>query len=521
MNLPRVLLVVVALGIAGLTAFLIRNYISDKEAELSSQSEAQQPTVAAVEVLVAARELAAGAIVQSDAFAWQPWPGEALNSNYVVRSSGFDPAELSGAAAKRAISAGEPVGPDRFVKPGEAGFLAGALTPGMRAVSIKLTPVSGAAGFVQPGNYVDLLLTRELPQAAEGGARRVVSETVLENVRVLAIDQNVNDLDQVAKIGDTATLEVTPSEGELIAAAIDLGKLSLALRSLARPEKAPEPADEVHIGKFLRPGSPLEPRILVAVRDLPAGALLRDTDLGWAPVEGEPAEGLVLEATARTQDYRGAYLKQAVSAGEPIPEHRLIRPNEQGFLTAALSPGLRAVSIAVTQVSGVSGFVAPGDEVDVIMTHELSDTTDNPILNPRRFSETIVEEVRLLAIEQTVDPATGQPVAGQTATVEVTSRQAEALALGSSMGTLTLALRSVPSLAARDPGGEPFTSDLYISEATVEFLAGGTANAPQLVARRGGGAFGRRTIESVSAPASGPHVIRVYRASAPSIVQIK
>jgi pilus assembly protein CpaB len=392
----------------------------------------------------------------------------------------------------------------------------------MRAVSIKLTPVSGAAGFVQPGNRVDLLLTRELPQNAEGGPRRVVSDTLLEDVRVLAIDQNVNDVDQVAKIGDTATLEVTPRQGELIAAAIDLGKLSLALRSLAKAEDAAGPADDARIRKFVRSGGPLAPRILVAVRDLPAGALLRDTDMGWTtPAEGASTDGLVIEATAQAQDYRGAYLKQAMKAGQAIPESRLIRPNEQGFLTAALSPGLRAVSIAVTQVSGVSGFVAPGDKVDVIMTHQLNDTTQNPILNPRRFSETIVEEVRLLAIEQTVDPATGKPVAGQTATLEVTGRQAEALALGSSMGALTLALRSVPSVEAHQAGEEPFTSDLFISEATVDFVASGTANAPQLVGRRGLG-FGQRTIQSVAAPASaGPRSIRIYRASTPSVVQIK
>lgn len=520
MNLARLVLVVVALGIAGLTAFLVRNYLSNKEAQLAQSGE-PETKVSAVEVLVADRELAAGSIVQPDAFRWQAWPGEDMHPSYVVRSSGFDPKELSGAAVKRAVAAGEPVGPNRFVKPGEAGFLAGALTPGMRAVSIKLTPVSGAAGFVQPGNHVDLLLTRDLGADAEGGPRRVVSETVLENVRVLAIDQNVNDVDQVAKIGDTATLEVTRRQAELVVAAIDLGKLSLALRSLASGAPAAQAPQDARIRKFARTAGPLEPRVLVALRDLPAGALLRDTDMGWAPSDGVAVDGLIVEATARAQDYRGSYLKQAVAAGQPIAESRVIRPNEQGFLIAALSPGLRAVSIAVTQVSGVSGFVAPGDRVDVIMTHQLNDTSDTPILNPRRFSETIVEDARLLAIEQTVDPVTGKPVAGQTATLEVMPKQAETLALGASMGALTLTLRSVPSIETVADGEEPFTSDLYISEATVEFVTGGTANAPQLVGRRGG-APSQRTIQSVATtPSAGPRAIRVYRASAPSVVQVK
>lgn len=520
MNLARVLLVVVALGIAGLTAFLVRNYLSNKEAQLAQSGE-PEAKVSSVEVLVADRDLAAGTVVQPDAFRWQGWPGEDLHASYVARSSGFDPKELTGAVVKRAIAAGEPVGPTRFVKPSEAGFLASALTPGMRAVSIKLTPVSGAAGFVQPGNFVDLLLTRDLGTEGEGGPRRVVAETVLEKVRVLAIDQNVNDIEQVAKVGDTATLEVTPRQAELVVAAIDLGKLSLALRSLAPGAAVAQVADDARIRKFLRSGGPLEPRVLVALRDLPAGALLRDTDMGWAPSDGAAVEGLIVEATAKAQDYRGAYLKQAAPAGRPIAESRLIRPNEQGFLIAALSPGLRAVSIAVTQVSGVSGFVAPGDRIDVIMTHQLNDTSTAPILNPRRFSETIVEDARLLAIEQTVDLATGKPVAGQTATLEVMPKQAEALALGASMGALTLTLRSVPSVEMVADGEESFTSDLYISEATVEFVTGGTANAPQLVARRGAGPS-QRTIQSVAAaPSAGPRSIRVYRANAPSVVQVK
>ncbi len=106
------------------------------------------------------------------------------------------------------------------------------LKPGNRAVSVPINATTGISGFVFPGDSVDLLLTMELNE-------RRATETVLSDIRVLAVDQRTNDQDGKPEIGKTATLEVTPKEAEVIAVAMDMGRLSLALRSLAVPE-APE-----------------------------------------------------------------------------------------------------------------------------------------------------------------------------------------------------------------------------------------------------------------------------------------
>ena len=145
-------------------------------------------------------------------------------------------------------------------------------------------------------------------------------------------------------------------------------------------------------------------------------------------------------ALAALTALRGSYLKTRVESRGPIRHQDIIRPGEQGFIVASLAPGMRAVSMAVTQVSGVSGFVAPGDRVDVLLIHKVDDTSDKPVLTPRQFTETILTDLRLLAIEQVIDAATGKPKVGGTVTLEVTPQQAEVDSLADAMGNLSLSL---------------------------------------------------------------------------------
>lgn len=532
--IPRVILIVVAIGIAGLTAYLVNNYLSKKEQEITESGKAQQGNlVKTAEVLVAERDLGAGTIVTLEHLRWQEWPETGINENYYSRGGKFKEQELVGYAVKRAISAGEPVSKSKLLAPGEAGFLAGVLAPGKRAISMQVSAVTGAAGFILPDNRVDLILTQEYQAQTPTGAtvRKIIGETILENVRVLAIDQTVDDAQSQTRLGKTITFEVTPEEAEAITVAKQMGKISLALRSLtADPPDLIRQANftsDDQVSKFLSRDTSIAPRILVAGRPLPAGTLLRDTDIEWqVQTQDVDVSGFVIEANTQVNSLRGAYLKEDVAQGEPISEKALIRTGEQGFIIAALSPGMRAVSVAVTQVSGVSGYVSPGDRIDVLMTHDVNDTSDEPILTPRKFTETIAEDIRLLAIEQTIDGATGKPVIGQTVTVEVTSRQAEVLALGVDIGKLSMSLRSVPSLPAHNEDEEQYTSDLYVSRATVDFLVGGTARAPQLQRRAGQ----RRSSTSVptttvlpSAPSrrsSSSKTIRVYRSTQPSNVVV-
>ena len=131
-------------------------------------------------------------------------------------------------------------------------------------------------------------------------------------------------------------------------------------------------------------------------------------------------------------------------------------------------------------MSGVSGFVAPDDRVDIILTQEIKTQTNGGAertLSPRRFSETVLRSIRVLAIEQSLDPETGQPVAGRTATIEVSAKDVEVVALAATMGRLSL------SLGVRPAGGDTnvpegaFTSDLGISAAASDFISRGRRSA--------------------------------------------
>jgi len=516
-NAGRIVLLVTALAVTGLTVFLVRGYL----ARQTVPAVVEVKSSARAEVLVASKDLPAGTVLAADSVRWQGWPEDSVNENYLTKNSATKREELVGAAVKRAVLAGEPITVAKVVlKPKDAGFLAGALGPGMRAMTIKVSPVTGAAGFILPGTRVDVLLTQQIQSELPSGgtARRVVSETVLDDVRVIAIDQKVADLEAQAKLSDTVTLEVTPKQGEMLAASLEMGKLSLSVRSLVRnaevEARAPYTRDE-EVSRFLGKSSARTVRMLIAGRDLPAGALLRDTDLAWLPLpNGTPTDEYVIEGQPSAAGLRGALLKTAVKSGESLRGQQLIRPGEQGFIMAALGPGLRAVSVAITQVSGVSGYIGPGDRVDVIMTHQVNDTSQAPPLSPRRFSETVAEDVRLLALEQSLDPATGKPVVGQTATFEVTPREAETLALAAAMGQLSVALRGVPSGSPRAPGDEIYTSDLSISNAVADFLVFGTRAAPQVAMRLGNGAVSNVSIGGQS------RSVRVYRAVTPSTVLV-
>ena len=240
-----IVLIVVALTVAGLTAFLVNRYLQSQVAP--STAEGQRPGIAAVEVLVAERDLAAGTILKYEDMTWRAWPEDGVDGSYVLADETDIDEEFVGLVVKRGIGQGEPITADKVFKRSEAGFLAGAVSPGMRAVSIAVNPVSGAAGFVSPGDRIDVILTVEIRKALVrtdegqdviGPVVQFSSETVLKDVRVLAIDQSMADLDKDAQVSKTVTLEVTPKQAELLAVASTMGILSLSLRSLTPGEIA-------------------------------------------------------------------------------------------------------------------------------------------------------------------------------------------------------------------------------------------------------------------------------------------
>ena len=238
MSARALIFVVIALVMAGATAMIARNYLSSERAQLSAQAK-PAPQQVTKNVMVAAVDLPAGSFIKPEHVRWQAWPQEAVGESYLLEGTA-KPEDIVGAVVRRGIAAGEPVTNGRIVRPGDRGFLAVVLQPGMRAISVSVNPTTGIAGLVFPGDRVDLLLTQTIPAS---NPPRMASETVLENVRVLAIDQVLNDQSGEPTLGKNTTIEVTPKQAEVVAVASDLGKLSLSLRSLARPATGKDALD--------------------------------------------------------------------------------------------------------------------------------------------------------------------------------------------------------------------------------------------------------------------------------------
>lgn len=240
MLIRRLLFLSIALVLSGSTVLAARLW-------LKTQLAAQQPAPAAATpppapqtmVLVAKTNLPAGSFVRSEHLRWQAWPADGVAETYVVQGRGRLE-DLVGAVVRSGIGVGEPIVEGRVVRPGDRGFMAAVLSPGHRAVTVAVTPSSGLAGFVFPGDRVDVILTVTLPpDEKQGRSERRGSETVLTDVRVLAMDQRMDDRSKEVAVAKTATLEVTPKQAEVIAVAGELGKLSLSLRSLASAGDAP------------------------------------------------------------------------------------------------------------------------------------------------------------------------------------------------------------------------------------------------------------------------------------------
>ncbi len=234
-----VLLVAVALMAAGAAVFTAQSWLSAQRDALAAQQPTEVKEVAKVEVLVAKEDLPAGLIVTPDHLRWQPWPDDSVNKAYHRRGK-IELETFAGTVVRAGIAAGEPVTDTRIVRPGENGFLAAVLSPGMRAVTVPVNATSGISGFIFPGDRVDLILTHGVEQDEESDRTRRASETVLSDVRVLAIDQTTDDQSEEPALAKTATLEVTPKQAEMVTLLTDLGRLSLSLRSLQLDDEAAE-----------------------------------------------------------------------------------------------------------------------------------------------------------------------------------------------------------------------------------------------------------------------------------------
>jgi pilus assembly protein CpaB len=229
MKAARVVVLAVAVVAGGIAALL------------ASRGHHPEPPKAAVapletvDVLVAKTDLMRGRLIEAADVGWQAWPTAAANARFIRKTARPDAInQFVGAIVRVPVAAGEPICDPAVVFAKGGGFLAAILPQGMRAVAMEISPDSGAGGFILPEDHVDIVLTRRDKAAEKAtGVEKFVSETILRNVRVLAVDQTIEEKNgQKVAVGKTATVELTPQQAETLALSRQLGTLSLALRSL-------------------------------------------------------------------------------------------------------------------------------------------------------------------------------------------------------------------------------------------------------------------------------------------------
>jgi pilus assembly protein CpaB len=232
MDRKKLVLLLGALIVAIGTALAARSMFAGAS---TPQANAAPAVPQGPKVLVAKRALPLGTIITADAVGYQLWPKELVQDAYFVDGEA-DMKKLLGTVVRYQITAGEPVTQGALVAPGDSGFLAAALGPGMRAVTVPVSEKTGVGGFVFPGDHVDMMLTQTITGAESQSLN--TTETILRNLRVLATDQQTetttgDDGKTVVKAFRTVTLEASPKVAEKIAVAQTVGTLSLSLRSLA------------------------------------------------------------------------------------------------------------------------------------------------------------------------------------------------------------------------------------------------------------------------------------------------
>jgi pilus assembly protein CpaB len=234
----RMLLMTAAFALSLATAMIVRAWVNEARLSAVAAGPTEAPKQAVTKILVATHALPAGQFLQPNDLAWQPWPDSGLNSSYILEGS-RQLTDVAGSVVRAAISAGEPVTDDRLIKKGDRGFLSAIMAPGTRAVTVQLQQNAGLGGLVLPGDHVDVVLTAVIPGNGPSDPEHRASETVLEDIRVLAIDQKMSDMSNETVMARSATLEVTPKQAEILALVSDMGKLSLTLRAIAAGDDKP------------------------------------------------------------------------------------------------------------------------------------------------------------------------------------------------------------------------------------------------------------------------------------------
>jgi pilus assembly protein CpaB len=243
MKTARLVVLGVALAAGGVAALLAGRSDPPPAPVVAAPPVAQIDTV---EILVARVDIGMGHVLAAEEIQWQVWPTAAASPNFIRKSDRPNAIEqITGSIARTPVVTGEPIREAKLIKASGSGFMAAILPSGMRAISTEISPETGAGGFILPNDHVDVILSRRDKDAEkQSGVDVHTAETILTNIRVLAIDQTVEEKNgQRVVVGKTATLELSPTQSEQLAVSRQLGSLTLALRSLIDAD-APQVRDD-------------------------------------------------------------------------------------------------------------------------------------------------------------------------------------------------------------------------------------------------------------------------------------
>jgi pilus assembly protein CpaB len=252
MRRSRIIVLVVALAAGAVAAMLASG---NRTPEAPKAPAPPPPPLATVDVLVAKTDLGTGQVVGEGDVGWQTWPAASATASFIRKTDRPEAMkDFVGAIVRTPIAAGEPVRDSKVVVAKGGGFLAAILPHGMRAISLDVSPETGAGGFILPNDHVDVVLThRDRAGEKNSNVEKYISETILRNVRVLAVDQAVEEKQgQKVVVGKTATIELDPQQAETLALSRQIGTISLTLRSLLDSQSPTPENGEAHEEKEAR-----------------------------------------------------------------------------------------------------------------------------------------------------------------------------------------------------------------------------------------------------------------------------
>ncbi len=230
------------------------------QASLGNGKKADASTPNA-EILVAAKDMPLGHELVPGDLVWQQWPQSAVFSGAIVRSEGQKAEEALTGRLRSGVTSGQAIHPSMMVKDNKGNFMAASLKPGMRAVGVDVKADTMAGGFIGPGDYVDVILTYKVDvnnpddnPVIDATVSKLASETILENVRVLAIDQEALRNEDQAKVARTVTLEVDGVGAERLALAAEMGDILLTLRGLGDETvmQSSTPTTDARVSRVMR-----------------------------------------------------------------------------------------------------------------------------------------------------------------------------------------------------------------------------------------------------------------------------